>query len=79
MKCASRQVNNSAWSNPTTASRRDSQLDVATTDSHRVFTANAKFDPHVLGTDAIRRSVTSQALRNGRFRTRQSDDVAGTW
>jgi hypothetical protein len=79
MKCGPRQVNNSEWSYPTTALRRDSQLDAGATDSHRVLTADTEFAPHELGTDAIRCSVTSQALRNGRFRTRRSDHTTGAW
>jgi hypothetical protein len=62
MKCGPRQVNNSEWSYPTTALRRDSQLDAGATDSHRVLTADAEFAPHELGTDAIRCSVTSQSM-----------------
>ena len=81
LKCASHlpHVDNCDWSLPTTAPRRDTRLAAEATDSHRVLGDGGVFAPHELGTDVIPRSVTSQALLDGRFRTRRYAHTMGTW
>ena len=79
VQCEQASVDNGCWRLPTTAPLGDSRLAAGATDSHRVLTGDAKFGPHELGTDVIRRSVTSQALLNGRFRTRRYAHAMGAW
>jgi hypothetical protein len=79
VKCASASHRCTTVSLPTTAPRGGNRLEAEATDSHRVLGDGGVFAPHELGTDVIPRSVTSQALLDGRFRTRRYAHTMGTW
>jgi hypothetical protein len=79
LQCEPAPVDNGCWRFPTTAPLGDSRLAAGATDADRVLAGDAKFGPHELGTDVIPRSVTSQALLNGRFRTRRYAHTMGRW